>query len=187
MPSTKPLELTNLQSRRWMTRLLMRAEHLGSLGEVPVSAVVIDANGRCIGHGSNQRQRMRDPLGHAELIALRQAAWLKSDWRFNDCTLIVTLEPCPMCAAALTQARMGQVIFAARDPKRGGLGSTINLALSIWWHINYQYSTVYNGNFLGAEVMSLAVKSDQSCSALLRLQLIITIHDKANTIRIQPF
>ncbi len=128
MPSTKPLELTNLQSRRWMTRLLMRAEHLGSLGEVPVSAVVIDANGRCIGHGSNQRQRMRDPLGHAELIALRQAAWLKSDWRFNDCTLIVTLEPCPMCAAALTQARMGQVIFAARDPKRGGLGSTINLA-----------------------------------------------------------
>lgn len=128
MPLAKPLELTDIESRRWMKRLLIRAELVGSLGEVPVSAVVIDANGRCIGHGNNQRQRVRDPLGHAELIALRQAAWLRGDWRFNDCTLIVTLEPCPMCAAALTQARMGQVIFAAHDPKRGGLGSTINLA-----------------------------------------------------------
>ncbi|MEC7739091.1 MAG: nucleoside deaminase [Cyanobacteriota bacterium] len=116
-----------MQCRYWMLRLLTRAKQLGDLGEVPVSAVVLDADGRCIGHGSNQRHRRRDPLGHAELIALRQAAWLRSDWRFNDCTLIVTLEPCPMCAGALTQARMGQVIFAAHDPKRGGLGSTIHL------------------------------------------------------------
>lgn len=106
----------------------MRADHLGRLGEVPVVAVVLDAEGRCIGHGSNQRERNRDPLGHAELIAIRQAAWLRGDWRFNDCTLLVTLEPCPMCAGALAQARMGQVIFAASDPKRGGLGGSLNLA-----------------------------------------------------------
>ncbi len=111
-----------------MQRLLLRAEHVGSLGEVPVSAVILDQHGHCIGHGSNRRERLGDPLGHAELVALKQAAWIKGDWRFNDCTLIVTLEPCPMCAGALTQARMGQVIFGAADLKRGGLGGTLNLS-----------------------------------------------------------
>ncbi len=125
---TKPIELNEVQIHRWMKRLITRAENLGKTGEVPVTAIVLDAQGRCIGHGSNQRNRTKNPLGHAELIALRQAAWLKKDWRFNDCTLIVTLEPCPMCAGALTQARMGQVIFGAIDKKRGGLGGTIDLA-----------------------------------------------------------
>ena len=111
-----------------MERLISRSQRVGTLGEVPVSAVVLDANGRCIGHGSNCRNRTSNPIGHAELIALRQAAWIRGDWRFNDCTLIVTLEPCPMCAGALTQARMGQVIYGARDPKRGGLGGTIDLS-----------------------------------------------------------
>ncbi|WP_320675475.1 nucleoside deaminase [Prochlorococcus sp. MIT 1341] len=111
-----------------MKRLLNRAKILGMAGEVPVCAVILDNNGKCIGHGCNTRERSRDPLGHAELMALRQAALLKSDWRFNDCTLIVTLEPCTMCAGALIQARMGKVIFAAQDLKRGGLGGTINLA-----------------------------------------------------------
>ncbi len=111
-----------------MERLLNRAEKLGKVGEVPVCAIILDKNGKCIGHGSNQRERNHDPLGHAELIALRQAALIKGDWRFNDCLLIVTLEPCPMCAGALIQARMGQVIFATHDFKRGGLGGTINLA-----------------------------------------------------------
>ena len=111
-----------------MRQLLIRAQRVGELGEVPVSAVVLDAEGRCIGHGNNCRNRNRDPLGHAELIALKQAAWIKEDWRFNDSTLIVTLEPCPMCAGALTQARMGQVIFGANDPKRGAFGSTLHLA-----------------------------------------------------------
>ena len=71
---------------------------------------------------------MKDPLGHAELVALRQASWINNDWRFNDCTLMVNLEPCPMCAGALIQARMGKIIFASNDPKRGALGGTINLA-----------------------------------------------------------
>ncbi|MEC8213805.1 MAG: nucleoside deaminase [Cyanobacteriota bacterium] len=116
------------ERQRWMQILLERAREVGQSGEIPVSAVILDADGRCIGHGRNRREHHNDPLGHAELVALRQASVLQGDWRFNSCTLLVTLEPCPMCAGALIQARMGTVIFAAHDPKRGALGGTINLA-----------------------------------------------------------
>ncbi|MFM7269773.1 MAG: nucleoside deaminase [Cyanobium sp.] len=112
----------------WMAVLLRRAAQVGEEGEVPVAAVVLDAHRRCVGWGSNRRHRRQDPLGHAELMALRQAALLRGSWRFNDCTLIVTLEPCPMCAGALVQARMGRVVFAAGDPKRGGLGGCLDLS-----------------------------------------------------------
>tara|TARA_Y100001968_G_C19220810_1_gene649613 strand:+ start:213 stop:680 length:468 start_codon:yes stop_codon:yes gene_type:complete len=111
-----------------MTRLLSRAKKLGDKGEVPISAIILDKEGKCIGYGGNRRETMKDPLGHAELVALRQASWINNDWRFNDCTLIVNLEPCPMCAGALIQARMGQIIYGAEDRKRGALGGTINLA-----------------------------------------------------------
>ena len=113
---------------QWMHRLLKRAEVAGQAGEIPVAAVILDADGRCIGHGRNRREIDRDPLGHAELVALRQASAVQGDWRFNDCTLLVTLEPCPMCAGALVQARMGRVVFGATDRKRGGLGGCLNLA-----------------------------------------------------------
>ena len=113
---------------RWMDVLLQRAEEAGVEGEVPVAAVILDGQGRAIGHGRNRRQNQRDPLGHAELVALRQASIIRDDWRFNNCTLIVTLEPCPMCAGALVQARMGTVVFAATDPKRGGLGGSLDLS-----------------------------------------------------------
>lgn len=112
----------------WMARLLRRADAVGLEGEVPVAAVVLDRRGRCIGWGSNRRHRHQDPLGHAELVALRQAALLRSSWRFNDCTLLVTLEPCPMCAGALIQARMGRVIYGTGDPKRGALGGCLDLS-----------------------------------------------------------
>ena len=111
-----------------MEVLLQRAQINGLSGEVPVAAVVLDANGRAIGHGRNRRETKQDPLGHAELVALQQAALVLGDWRFNQCCLIVTLEPCPMCAGALVQARMGTVVFGAHDRKRGGLGGTMNLA-----------------------------------------------------------
>ena len=113
---------------RWMDVLLQRAEEIGDQGEVPVAAVILDAQGKAIGHGRNRRQNHMDPLGHAELVALRQAAIVQDDWRFNACTLIVTLEPCPMCAGALVQARMGTVVYAATDPKRGGLGGSLDLS-----------------------------------------------------------
>ncbi len=112
----------------WMDRLLRQAARVGEAGEVPVAAVVLDGGGRALGWGSNRRARHQDPLGHAEIVALRQAAYSRGDWRFNDCTLLVTLEPCPMCAGALIQARVGTVVFAASDPKRGALGGCLNLA-----------------------------------------------------------
>jgi tRNA(adenine34) deaminase len=117
-----------LDALAWMERLLRRAERVGQQGEIPVAAVVLDGDGRAIGWGSNRRERDQQPLGHAELGALQQAARLRGDWRFNDCTLLVTLEPCPMCAGALVQARMGRVIYGAGDPKRGGLGGVLDLS-----------------------------------------------------------
>ncbi len=112
----------------WMDRLLRRARAVGAQGEIPVAAALLDGDGRCLGWGSNRRHRRGDPLGHAELLALRQAAASRGDWRFNECTLIVTLEPCPMCAGALIQARVGTVVYGAADPKRGALGGSLDLS-----------------------------------------------------------
>ena len=113
---------------KWMNFILRRSDEVGEI-ELPITAIIIDKYGRCIGRGTNKRQIKKDPLGHAELIALRQAALIKNDWRFNDCILIVNLEPCTMCAAALVQARMGKVVFGAHDMKRGGFGGTIDLSV----------------------------------------------------------
>ena len=110
-----------------MKFLLRRSVEVGKI-ELPISAVILDEKGRCIGRGSNRRNISKDPLGHAELIALRQASLIKSDWRFNECSIIINLEPCTMCASALIQARMGRVIYGAYDKKRGGLGGSIDLA-----------------------------------------------------------
>lgn len=112
----------------WMRRLLRLAAQVGNTGEIPVAAAVLDAHGRCIGWGTNRRHLSNDPLGHAEIAAVSQAARLLGDWRLNQCTLLVTLEPCPMCAGALVQARMGTVVFGAVDRKRGGLGGCLDLA-----------------------------------------------------------
>ena len=125
---SKPISLSKQEKINWMHRLLSKAKLIGERGEVPIAAVILDNRGRCIGYGGNRRETMKDPLGHAELVALRQASWIKNDWRFNGCTLIVNLEPCPMCAGALIQARMGRIIYGSDDPKRGALGGTMNLA-----------------------------------------------------------
>ena len=120
-------EITYLKYIKWMNFIIRRSDEVGKV-ELPITAVIIDEKGRCIGRGSNRRETSNDPLGHAELIALRQAAWIKKDWRFNECSIIINLEPCTMCAAALVQARMGQVIYGAEDEKRGGFGGTIDLS-----------------------------------------------------------
>lgn len=120
-------KIYHLDYLKWMKFILRRSEEVGKV-ELPITAVIIDENGRCIGRGSNKREINNDPLGHAELIALRQASWIKNDWRFNECSIIVNLEPCTMCAAALVQARMGQVIYGTEDDKRGGFGGTIDLS-----------------------------------------------------------
>ena len=120
-------EFDTLDYIKWMKAILRRSNEVGKV-ELPITAYIIDERGRCIGRGSNKRETNNDPLGHAELIALRQAAWIKNDWRFNECSIIVNLEPCTMCAAALVQARMGLVIYGADDNKRGGFGGTIDLS-----------------------------------------------------------
>ena len=120
-------KIEHLDYIKWMKFILRRSEEVGKM-EIPITAYILDEKGRCIGRGSNKRESNNDPLGHAELIALRQAAWIKNDWRFNECSIIINLEPCTMCAAALVQARMGQVIYGAGDSKRGGFGGTIDLS-----------------------------------------------------------
>ncbi len=110
-----------------MKFILRRSKEVGNI-ELPISAVVINEKGRCIGRGSNNRNSNNDPLGHAEIIALKQASLLKNDWRFNECQMITNLEPCTMCASVLIQARMGRVIYGACDTKRGGLGGSIDLS-----------------------------------------------------------
>ncbi len=96
------------------------------LGEVPVGAVVL-AGGAVVASRHNERERSGDPTAHAEVLALRDAASALGSWRLVDATLVVTLEPCPMCAGALVAARLGRVVFGAADPKAGACGSLYNL------------------------------------------------------------
>lgn len=91
--------------------------------DVPIGALVIDADGRVIGRGRNTREADADPLGHAEMVAIREAALALGSWRLEGCTLVVTLEPCTMCAGALVQARVERLVFGAFDDKAGAVGS----------------------------------------------------------------
>ena len=88
-------------------------------GEVPVGAVVVGPDGAVLGRGRNLREHGGDPLAHAEVEAMRQAAATQGNWNLADCTLVVTLEPCPMCAAASCWAQVGRIVYGALDPKRG--------------------------------------------------------------------
>ena len=109
-----------------MTAAFALAEEAAAAGEIPVGAVVVDREGVIIGRGHNRRQS-GDPLGHAELIAIREAAERIGDWRLEGTTMVVTLEPCAMCAGALVNARVARLVFAAYDPKAGFCGSLGNL------------------------------------------------------------
>lgn len=95
--------------------------------EIPVGAVVVH-NGRIIGRGHNQKERLRDPTAHAEMVAITAAAAARADWRLTGCTLYVTLEPCVMCAGAIVLARLDRLVFGAADPKGGACGSVYQLA-----------------------------------------------------------
>lgn len=92
-------------------------------GEVPVGAVVLDNDGQVIGRGRNRREEHADPLAHAEVMAMRQAALALGTWNLSECTLLVTLEPCPMCAGACLQTHIGRIVFGAWDAKLGACGS----------------------------------------------------------------
>ena len=127
MPPSSPTGATELDVRM-MRRALELAHAAGELGEVPVGAVVYDtATGAIVGDGANTRENANDPAGHAELIAIRAAAANLGDWRLNQCTLVVTLEPCAMCAGLIVNARLGRLVYGASDPKAGAAGSLYRL------------------------------------------------------------
>ena len=110
----------------FMRRALVEAQTAAAEDEVPVGAVIVH-QGRIIASAHNQRERLNDPTGHAEMIAITQAAASLASWRLDDCTLYVTLEPCPMCAGAILQARIPNVVYGAKDPKAGAVDSLYTL------------------------------------------------------------
>ena len=109
-----------------MAEALALAEEAAAAGEIPIGAVVADRDGRIIGRGRNRREE-GDPLAHAEMLAIGEAARAVGDWRLEGTTMVVTLEPCAMCAGALVNARVAKLIFGAYDPKAGYCGTLGNL------------------------------------------------------------
>jgi tRNA(adenine34) deaminase len=120
------LGLGALGDERFMRRALQQAELAVQQDEVPVGAIVVHAN-KIIATAFNQREQLADPTAHAEMIAITQAASHLNSWRLIDCTLFVTLEPCPMCAGAILQSRIPRVVYGALDPKAGAVVSLYQL------------------------------------------------------------
>jgi tRNA(adenine34) deaminase len=120
-------EETYLQHCYWMQQALSLAEAAGNVGEVPVGAIIVNERGEAIATGENRRERDCDPTAHAEIIALRNAGKILQTWHLNQCTLYVTLEPCPMCAGAIIQSRLGLLVYGANEPKSGAIRTVLNL------------------------------------------------------------
>ncbi len=141
-----------MERESYMRRALELAREAAQDGEVPVGCVIADADGRVIGRGRNRREATGNALGHAELEAIHEACRARGDWRLNGCTLFVTLEPCPMCAGAIINARIPFVVFGARDAAMGSCGSVIDL-----FRERYGHHPAVWANVLGDE-----------CAAVLR-------------------
>ncbi|HLO87289.1 MAG TPA: tRNA adenosine(34) deaminase TadA [Nostocaceae cyanobacterium] len=116
-----------LTYRKWMERALELARVAGDAGEVPVGAVIVDASGNLIAEGENRKERDQDPTAHAEIIAIRNAAKVWQSWRLHNCTLYVTLEPCPMCAGAIVHARLAKLVYGVDDTKTGAIRTVLNI------------------------------------------------------------
>ena len=140
------------EHERWMGEALALAAEAAEAGEVPVGCVVIDEHGRVIGRGRNRREEDHDASAHAEIEAIRAACAARGSWNLSGCGLAVTLEPCPMCAGAIINARISTVVYGAREARSGSVGSVINL-----FEENYgQRPKVYGGVLRGdcARVLS---------------------------------
>ncbi len=114
-------------AEEWMTLAIADARAALATGDVPVAAVIVDASGARISSARNEREVRRDPTAHAEIIAIREAAAARGDWHLTDVTLVVTLEPCVMCAGAILNARIPRVVFGAWDEKAGAVGSVYDV------------------------------------------------------------
>jgi tRNA(adenine34) deaminase len=110
----------------WMNQAILLAKEAEKLGEVPIGAIIVRGD-EVLGRGYNLREQTMDPTAHAEMIAIRNASQQLDAWRLLDCRLYVTLEPCPMCAGAIVQSRIPQVIYGTTDPKAGCAGTLMNL------------------------------------------------------------
>jgi len=117
----EPPALSNMEE--WMEIAMSLARDAQKDGDVPVGAIVLDPEGNVIGRGRNRREIDGDPVGHAEIVALRDAANHMGHWRLDGCTMVVTLEPCVMCAGALVNARVSRLVYGARDKKAGAVHS----------------------------------------------------------------
>ena len=111
----------------YMRRALELAKQAAAEGEVPVGCVIADGEGAILAEGRNRRESTRSVAGHAEMEALDRACRVRGDWRLDDCTAFVTLEPCPMCAGAMINARLGTLVYGAREPQFGSAASILNL------------------------------------------------------------
>jgi tRNA(adenine34) deaminase len=116
-----------MEREDYMELALALAREAAQAGEVPVGAVVVDGAGRILGRGRNRRQERHSAVHHAEIEAIEQACQTMDSWHLTDCTLYVTLEPCPMCAGAIINARVPRLVYGAKEPVTGSCGSVINL------------------------------------------------------------
>ncbi len=133
-----------MDREKYMELALELAREAAAEGEVPVGCVIVDKNGEVIGHGRNRREELHDASAHAELEAIRQACEAIGDWRLTDCSIYVTLEPCPMCAGGIINSRIPTVVFGAKDENTGSCGSVINL-----FEERYGHKPAVFGNVLG--------------------------------------
>ncbi|MDX2098645.1 MAG: tRNA adenosine(34) deaminase TadA [Leptolyngbyaceae cyanobacterium bins.59] len=127
---------------RWMQQAIELADEAGLAGEIPVGAVIVGPDGGVLAEGNNRRERDHDPTAHAEIVAIRAASQVLQNWHLNDCTLYVTLEPCPMCAGAILQSRISLLVYGTDDPKTGAIRSALNLPDS---PCSYHYLSVVSG------------------------------------------
>lgn len=133
-----------------MNEALSAAREAFAAGEIPVGCVILDGDGRLLARGRNRREQTGDATAHAEVEAIRTACAARGDWRLDDCTLFVTLEPCPMCAGAILNARIGTVVYGAREAKSGSLGSVVDLFAE-----NYGFRPKVYGGVLREECAAL--------------------------------
>lgn len=116
-----------LDDASYMHVALEAAQKAAKMGEIPIGAVIVDGEGKILAVAHNLCETNRTPTAHAEMLALEQACQTRGDWRLSDCTIYVTLEPCPMCTGALIHARIGRIVYGAADARAGACGSLLDL------------------------------------------------------------
>ena len=134
---------------KYMREALELAREAARAGEVPVGCVVFDESGRIIGRGRNHREELPDACAHAEVEAIRGACLARGSWNLSGCGLAVTLEPCPMCAGAIINSRISTVIYGAKEPNSGSVGSVINLFEENYGHRPRVYGGVLREDCAG--------------------------------------